>query len=175
MIVLGRITTPFGVDGWVKVHAFGDDPLSWKAMPKWWLAESPSGPAESWTPIRLIACRVHGDGIIARFEGVDGRSGSEGLRGRYIGAPREALPRTAQDEYYWSDLIGLPVVNIAGESLGEVVDLIESGAHAVLQLRDKAGVERLLPFTAQVVKKVRLSPSAVAGIEVDWGLDWGQD
>ena len=43
MIVLGRIVAPFGVQGWVRVHPFGDDPLSWKKMPQWWLGTDPDG------------------------------------------------------------------------------------------------------------------------------------
>ena len=38
MIVLGRITAPYGVQGWVKLHVFGDDPLALKELPGWWLS-----------------------------------------------------------------------------------------------------------------------------------------
>ncbi len=168
MIVLGRIAAPYGVDGWLKVHAFGDDPLSWKAMRLWWLADAADAPPAAWREIKLAGARLHSDTLVVRFEGVDDRTAAEALRGKFIAAPREALPKTARDEYYWGDLIGLPVINVEGVALGAVVDLIESGANTVLEVRDEAGQERLLPFTAQVVKKVRLGQ----GIEVDWGADW---
>ena len=29
MIVLGRLVAPYGVKGWLRLHAFGDDPASW--------------------------------------------------------------------------------------------------------------------------------------------------
>lgn len=168
MIVLGRIAAPYGVAGWVKVHTFGDDPLSWQTMKSWWLAEDADLPDAGWQAVKPAACRIHSGTFVVRLEGVDDRSGAEALRGKFIGAPREALPKTGRDEYYWTDLIGLPVTNLQGEALGAVVELIESGANTVLQLRDGEGTERLLPFTAQVVKKVRLGQ----GIEVDWGSDW---
>jgi 16S rRNA processing protein RimM len=174
MIVLGRISAPYGVKGWVKVHAFGDDPLSWRAMQSWWLAESAETPEAGWQVVRQLECRMHSGALVVHFAGVDDRSGAENLRGKFIGAPREALPKTARGEYYWADLIGLPVTNLEGVALGKVVSLIESGANTVLEVRDEAGVERLLPFTAQVVKKVRVGGVGPEGrgMDVDWGADW---
>jgi 16S rRNA processing protein RimM len=57
----------------------------------------------------LEALRQHGDGVVAKLVGIDDRDASEALGSCYIGAPRDALPPPAQDEYYWADLIGLAV------------------------------------------------------------------
>lgn len=161
--MLGRITAPFGVQGWVKVHAFGDDPLSWRAMPRWWLGDEPD-----WTPYELKGCRLHGATLIAKFQGVDERDAAEKLSGAFVAAPNEALPRNAPNEYYWGDLVGLDVRNLAGDQLGKVEELIESGAHAVICVRD-GEKQRLLPFVAQVVKEVDLAGGA---LRVDWQRDW---
>ncbi len=170
MIVLGRIVAPFGVQGWVRVHAFGDEPDSWRRMPQWWLAEDPEG--DAWRPVTLKGLRVQGKGLVARFEGVDDRDGAEGLEGMYIGAPREALPKTAQDEYYWADLVGLEVGNQQGRRLGRVAEVIETGANAVLVVREGEGDamrERLLPFVAQVIKDVDVAGGRIG---VEWDGDW---
>ena len=74
-----------------------------------------------------------------------------------------------QNEYYWADLIGLDVVNQEGTRLGRVAELLRSGAHEVLELRDETGRQRLLPFVAAVVKRVDL---AARQIRADWGDDW---
>lgn len=168
MIVLGRIVAPFGVKGWVKVHPFGDDPLSWRDMPQWWLADSAEAPEAAWQPVKLAGFRAHGGGLIASFEGVADRNGAEALQGRYIAAPREALPSTSEDEYYWGDLVGLAVVNQAGETLGTVDALMSTGAHDVLQVRD-GDEERLIPFVAAYVLDVDLPART---IRVEWGKDW---
>lgn len=168
MIVMGRIVAPFGVQGWIKIHPFGDDPLSWRKMRQWWLAEDPEAPDESWTPLTLRACRAHGKGLIAAFEGVDDRNGAEALEGRYVGAPRQAMPATAEDEYYWADLIGLAVQNEAGEALGTVAGLLSTGAHDVLQVQD-GDEERLIPFVAAYVLDVDLAARLV---RVAWQKDW---
>lgn len=166
IVILGRIVGPYGIKGWVRVHPFGDDPLSWGEMPVWWLAPAEQG---AWQEYKLKRFKVHGDGLVAAFEEVADRNGAEALKGWWIGAPREALPATAENEFYWSDLIGMAVSNTAGESLGTVKGLIETGANDVLQVVDAEGCERLLPFVAAVVLQV---DQEARQIRVEWGLDW---
>jgi 16S rRNA processing protein RimM len=171
MIVLGRITAPYGVKGWLKLHPFGDDPERWQEISRWWLG-SDENDFSGWRAWPLQAMRLQGKGWVVKLTGVDDRNGAEQLVGQYVGAPRSALPATAQDEYYWGDLVGLAVVNEQQETLGHVAELIESGAHAVMIVKAGEGreaVERLLPFVGQVVKEVNV-PAGV--IRVDWQRDW---
>ncbi len=168
MIVLGRIAAPYGIKGWVKLHPFGDDPVAWAEMPRWWLGKMAEG--SDWQPMALKELRLHGKGWIARLDGIDDRTAAEKLEGMYVGAPREALPATDEDEFYWGDLIGLEVLNEAGERLGKVASLIEAGANQVLVVKDEAAdKEHLLPFVAEVVKDVVV---AEGRIRVAWGRDW---
>ncbi len=169
MVVLGRITAPFGVLGWVKVQIFGDDPLDWANLPGWWLGAEENAKDSDWQARTLSGCKSHGKGLVARFEGVDDRSAAESLTGLYVGAPRTALPKIGRDEYYWADLVGLEVVNEKGERLGRVAELLRTGAHEVLDVRDADGRRRLLPFVAAVIREVDL---AVGRIRVEWGIDW---
>lgn len=169
MLVLGRITAPFGVRGWVKVRIFGDDPASWASMPCWWICADEACADAAWQERRLIGSKVQGKGVVVRFEGIADRTAAEGLKGMYVGAPREALPEIAQNEYYWADLVGLEVINQAGEALGRVAALMRSGAHEVLEVRDASAQRRLLPFVAAVVKEVDLDGGR---IRVEWGHDW---
>lgn len=168
MIVLGRIAAPYGIKGWVKLHPFGDDPAAWAGMPCWWLASATDG--ADWRAIALKELRPHGKGLIAKFDGVDDRTAAEKLDGMYVGAPREELPATGEDEFYWGDLVGLEVVNEVGERLGKVASLIEAGANQVLVVKDEAAdKEHLLPFVADIVKDVAVAEGC---IRVAWGKDW---
>lgn len=168
MIVLGRIVAPYGIQGWVKIHPFGDDPLEWRKMPKWWVAPDSEAAAESWRPMELRACRMQGRSLVAAFAEVTDRSAAEALDGLYIGAPREALPATGTDEFYWADLVGLGVLNREGETLGTVASLLSTGAHDVLQVAD-GDTEYLIPFVAAYVDAVDLQGRL---IRVDWHKDW---
>lgn len=168
MIVLGRVSAPFGVRGWLRIQPFGDE-SGWGGMPQWWFCADAAGAPEAWQARRRTDWRRHGKGLVASFEGVTDRSAAEALAGFYVGAPRAALPEPQEDEYYWADLIGLAVVNLAGEPLGNVASLIATGAHDVLRVIDDQGRERLLPCVAAVVREV----DTVGGlIRVAWERDW---
>lgn len=179
MIVLGRIIAPYGVRGWLKVKPFGDAPEAWREMPQWWLGASAEGDEgdqrDGWQPHAIEAFRPHAGGWIVKLAGVDDRTAAEKLEGRFVAAPREALPQTESSEYYWADLVGLAVVNEKGESLGRVDSLMETGAHAVLVVKEGSNVEargqreRLLPFVDDVVKHVDVAGGC---IRVAWEVDW---
>lgn len=171
MIVLGRLTAPYGVKGWLRLHPFGDDPESWREIRHWWLG-SDDHDFSGWQSWPLQTLRQQGNGWVVKLTGIDDRDAAEKMVGQFVGAPRNALPATEQDEFYWADLVGLAVVNEKQEALGRVTELIESGAHAVMLVQDgegKAAKQRLLPFVGQVVKDV----DVLAGvIRVDWERDW---
>ena len=134
-------------------------------MPVWWIARE----GEAWRECRLKDLKVHGNGIVVLLDGVEDRTAAEAMKGVLVGAPRDSLPTTEMDEFYWDDLIGLAVVNVADESLGRVAGLIETGANDVLRVVADDDTERLLPFVSAVV----LAVDKEAGvIRVEWGLDW---
>ena len=168
MVVLGKVVGAYGIKGWVRIHPFADDPLSWRQMGQWWL--KPDDPmVVEWQAQSLKQFKAHSDGLIASFSEVEDRNQAEALVGMLIGAPREAMPATGADEFYWGDLIGLTVKNHQAEILGVVQELMETGANTVLVVIDAGGVKRLIPFVAQVVGKVDLQQSEIVA---DWGLDW---
>ena len=107
--------------------------------------------------------------LIAQLESVADRTAAEAAVGMLVGVPRQALPPTASDEYYWADLVGLAVVNTHEQLLGRVLGLIETPAHAVLRVGDGQSAERLLPFVAAVVLAVDAEQKRV---RVEWEMDW---
>jgi 16S rRNA processing protein RimM len=85
-----------------------------------------------------------------------------------IAVPRSSLPQHTGDEYYWSDLIGMAVVNEAGAQLGTVANLLETGANQVLSVNGESG-EILIPFVATAIKQVDVKNRV---IRVDWAVDY---
>lgn len=169
MIVMGRIVAPFGIQGWLKVQVLGDDPLSWRKMPRWWIGKNPDSlRPDDWREVTPNGLRMHGKGVVLALSEVADRTAAEAIDGWFLAAPREALPSPGKDEYYWADLVGLGVRNSAGVGLGRVRGLIETGAHDVLEVED-GELERLIPFVGAYVKNVDL---AAGWIDVEWGADW---
>lgn len=156
MIELGRIADSYGVRGWLAAR--GDfEVLS--ASRTWWI----DGVA-----CTVEQCRMHSGRLLAKLEGIETREQAKALKGKRVSVPRATLPTPAQGTYYWTDLVGLEVVNAQGLLLGVVQGMFSNGAHDVMELGgDKR--ERMLPFVPAVVRRVDLEGRR---IEVDWGADW---
>ena len=159
---MGRITVPFGVKGWVKVHPYTETPDSLLAYPRWWV-----GSETGWQELAVEKAEVHGPSVAAKLAGCEDRDAAALYRGRQIAIPRDAFPAAAENEFYWADLIGLRVVNEQDEDFGKVTEVFETGASDVLVVEGDR--ERLIPFLEAVVKKVDLEAGV---IRVDWGLDY---
>ena len=89
--------------------------------------------------LKLTRCGVHGNILTALLEQCADRTAATELKGLQIAIPRSQLPvlsNSGKDGYYWSDLIGLEVINLQGEALGKVTGLLETGANDVLQVQE---------------------------------------
>lgn len=159
---MGRIAAPYAVRGWVKIQTFTEYLDSLLDYPVWHL-----GKAGKWRTYEVVEAKVHSNHLIAQLAGVDDRNAAEALQGMEIAVEREALPPAEEGEYYWDDLVGLSVVNLDGETLGEVAELLETGAHDIMKVAGER--ERLIPFTDPIVREV---DTEAGRIVVDWASDW---
>ncbi len=164
MVVMGRVSAPYGVKGWVKIKTFTETLDALLDYPAWQI-----GKGEQWRNLEIEDAALHGDAIIAKPAGCDDRDAALALRGQEIAVNREDMPDTEEDTYYWEDLIGLTVTNQDGIRLGKVSKLLETGAHDVLVVTTDNHKEMLIPFVGVYVLKVDV---AQGNIEVDWGLDY---
>ncbi|MBI1422921.1 MAG: ribosome maturation factor RimM [Gammaproteobacteria bacterium] len=163
-VVLGQVVGVFGIKGWVKIRSDTDPRDNILEYQPWYLRQG-----DAWVSQRVVANQQQSKGLIVQFEGVADRDVAAQLVGCEIAVPREQLPAPSAGEYYWADLIGLRVRNKAGEDLGTVTNLLETGANDVLVVRD-GELEHLIPFVTgyYVVKVV----PAEGYIEVDWQRDF---
>ena len=184
-VEVGRVAGAWGVKGWIKVQPFSLDPQALFSTKRWFLKAPPGASAAvlaacaAHPVLKLTHAKEHGDVVVACAQGLEGRDAAEALRGAQVYVSRTSFPTAAQGEYYWVDLIGLTVVNRQGVVLGEVVGLMETGAHDVLRVEPPGDVpddgraapapECLIPFVAAYVDEVDL---AQRRITVDWGLDY---
>ncbi len=162
---MGRVTAPYGVRGWIKVHTLTAAPESLGRYPVWRLGRN-----GQWREVRVLASRMQGSALVAQLEGVDDREAAAALRGTDVAVLRAELPAAEEGEFYWADLIGLSVVNETRHEFGRVVRILQTGANDVLVVADEAGAgETLIPFIADVIRQV---DPAAGRIVVDWGEDY---
>lgn len=85
--------------------------------------------------LTLVKVRDDGKGgAIARLAQSASRADAERLRGIVLTVPREALPPLAEGEFYHADLLGLPVVTDAGDTVGTVLAIENFGATDVIEI-----------------------------------------
>jgi 16S rRNA processing protein RimM len=164
MVIMGRVAAAHGIRGWIKVQPFTEYVDSLLDYRTWWVGHE-QGP---WREVKVQECDVHGKTLVAQLPDCPDRTAAEKLKGLLIAVPRDSLPEQEEGEYYWSDLIGLAVVNEAGVSLGTVANLLETGANEVLVVRNDSG-ETLIPFVASAIKQVDLENRT---IRVDWSAEY---
>ena len=110
----------------------------------------------------LSRVRTQKNTAILKLEGVDTPEAADGLRNLNVLVERDDLQPPGENEYYWSDLIGLQVCTSRGETIGEVRDLIDSGGHDILVIKSSGrGREFLVPFVKRFVTAVDLDGSVI--------------
>jgi 16S rRNA processing protein RimM len=153
LIEFGRVAGSYGVRGWVRVAV--DEPEVLARQPSWWL----DGIAYA-----VTGTKQHSGTLLAKLAGVETPEAAQKFKGKAVVVPR---PAAGEGRYYWTDLVGMNVVNEKGEVLGRVRAMSSNGVHDVMELAgDRV---RLLPFVPAYVKSVDLPNQR---IEVEWGADW---
>ena len=156
-VELGRIGSPYGVMGWVHVQSFTEPLDGLLDYPVWALRLSGEP-----TPRKVTEGRVQGRGLVVRLEGVADRDAAAALRGAAVLVRRQDLPKPGKREYYRVDLIGLPVRNLEGESLGELEYFVDGPVHALMVVRGER--EYWIPAIPQYLAKVEPG----VAVTVDW-------
>lgn len=143
-VEVGRILGAWGVKGLIKVQPFSSDPQALFSTKRWFLqapqeAAAPLVSALAAHPLlKVIQAKEQGEVVVATVQDLQGRDAAQALRGARVFVSRASFPTAGEGEYYWVDLIGLTVVNRQGVVLGDVVGLMETGAHDVLRVRPAA-------------------------------------
>lgn len=163
LIIIGKISSPYGIKGWVKIYSHTDPIDNILSYNPWWIHNK-----GEWLSMDVVEGRIHGKNIVAHIESIDDRDSAEAIKACDIAIERKQMAQPEPGEFYWIDLIGLKVINEQGQQLGVVDHLFETGANDVLVVTgDK---ERLIPYVMdEVVKEVNLSAGTIL---VDWDADF---
>jgi 16S rRNA processing protein RimM len=149
-LCVGVITGPQGVRGAVRIKSFTAEPADVASY----------GPVEDEAGQRRFELRVVGSAkgvVIATIAGLADRDAAERLKGTRLYMARSALPEPEEDEYYHSDLIGLPMVLRDGTMFGTVRAIHDYGAGTSLEVAHQSGQLVLVPFTRAVVPVVDIA------------------
>ncbi|MFT6506514.1 MAG: 16S rRNA processing protein RimM [Colwellia sp.] len=165
-VTLGKVGAVYGIKGWLKIHSFTDDQEAILDYFPWSLKLG-----NKVQSVEITDWRKHNNGLVVKVAGIDDRDIAQKLVGSEIFVSEDALSDLPEGEFYWRDLIGMTVVTDKGYDLGQVSDIMETGANDVLvvkaNLKDGFGKkERLIPYLMdQVILSVSTENKQIC---VDW-------
>ena len=166
-LVVGRVGRAHGVRGEVLVDVRTDDPEG-RLGPGSVLGTDPAGTG----PLTVESGHVHSGRLLLAFEGVADRTAAQRLCGTWllVDVPDDEVPEDP-DEFYDHQLVGLPVVTVAGDPVGEVAEMLHLPGQDVFAVRRPGGDEVLVPFVAQIVPEVDLDGRRIVVEPPDGLLD----
>lgn len=148
LICLGAVSGAFGIGGEVRLKSFTEPPENLTAY----------GPLTSEADggtVRIKGLRPIKGGFAARIEGIEDRTGAEGLKGLRLCIERDLLPEPEPGEFYLVDLVGLDAEDETGGRIGEVTGVFNFGAGDILEIAiAESGKRVMMPFNEEVVPLV---------------------
>ncbi|MGH8630164.1 MAG: ribosome maturation factor RimM [Burkholderiales bacterium] len=145
---IGRVLRPWGVQGEVKIEVLASRPEEVKRARRVYLGEEAR-------PFDVQRARSQRGAMLLKLAGCDTPEQADALRGLPVSiAFRDATPLRPH-QFYQHQIIGLQVVTPEGDDLGQIVEILETGANDVYVVRGRRG-EVLLPARVEVVKRVDL-------------------
>lgn len=149
LLLIGVIAGPFGIKGQLKLKSFTDQSDYLRRH----LREILLG--KSLAPYTLIKLHEHKPGVlILTLRGVDSREAADELRGVEVFIRQADAAPLAADEYYLHDLVGLQVSTVAGDAIGTVREIIETGVHEVLVVPRVGQTDALIPLVRTFIAEL---------------------
>ncbi|GKT12463.1 MAG: 16S rRNA processing protein RimM [Thiomicrorhabdus sp.] len=166
-LIVGQINGIFGVNGWVKIFSHTDPRKNILSYSPWLIKFN-----GEWREIAVIDSKVQSGGktLVAQLENVTDRDVAREYMGCEIAIDRSLL-KSSDDGWFWIDLVGCQVITQDNVVLGEVKEMIVTGAHDVLRIQGESEV--LIPFVMErFIQSVDIKKKQIV---VDWELEEEED
>ncbi len=158
-LVVGRVVRAHGITGELVVEVRTDDPDTRFAPGARLRARPKNGPERTYV---IDSAREHSGRLLVRLDGVADRNAADALRGNIFLVDTEDLPPIDDpDEFYDHQLEGLRVVTTDGRLVGNISEVLHTGAGELLSVTSEAGAEILVPFVSAIVTEVSLENQTV--------------
>jgi 16S rRNA processing protein RimM len=158
--VVGRVLRAWGIRGDLKIAPFTDRPEDFKLYPAVFV-----GPQRQRYAVQSF--RPYQSNWLLHLTGVESRNEAEALHGQEILIETAQRPRQA-GEFYAREVVGLKVRTVEGAELGEVTEILVTGANDVYVVKGDRG-EVLLPARVEVIKRIDVE-AGVMTVELLPGL-----
>ena len=149
ILQVGAVTSTHGLAGEVKVFPTTDDPKRFKKLKQVLLDTG-----KDMLPLGVEHVNFFKNMVILKFKGYDRIEDIMGFKGKNLYVTRENAVRLKKDEYFIADLIGMKVYTEDEAYLGELTEVITTGANDVYTVRMENGKDVLIPAIGQCILNV---------------------
>ena len=166
LIPIGKISGTHGLRGHLKVFSYSGNIESLQHSGTVFL----KGKSNLLQEFSITGVAAHAGGFILSLDSFNDINQVVPLVGSELCLKLSQLPETAEDEYYWRDLIGLSVVTDQGVELGNIIDIFETGSSDIYVVRS-GDKEYLIPAIADVISQVDIPGNKMVITPLDGLLD----
>lgn len=153
---VGAVTNTHGLKGEVKVFPTTDDAKRFEKLKKVLLDTG-----KEQIELTITQVKFQKKLVILKFKDYDNINDVEKWKGMPLYVSREHAVKCEKDEYFIADLIGLKVIAEDGEILGEIKDVLKTGANDVYVITAAQGSDFMIPAIKECILNINLEEQRV--------------
>jgi len=143
-LTVGFLRRSHGLQGEIIMDLHTDFPERMKRGRKLFIGEE-------YLSMALTSVRSHGSGLLVKFKGIETPEEAGRYRNQWVFIKAQDAPPLPEGQIYQHELFGFKVVDENNDLLGELVEILETGANNVYVVRAESGKEILLPAISSVI------------------------
>lgn len=156
--LIGRILSPHGVEGMLKVFPYSDFPERINMLESVELVNDSER-------LRMLVekASIHGRFWLIKFREIKTREAAKCLSGYDLVIPRHERINLPEGHYYHDQLIGMKVYHADGTFIGTIADIISTGAHDLYLVSQSERKEKsmLIPAVKEFIRKIDLKNKTI--------------
>ena len=165
-IKVGKITSPVGIKGEVKVYPYTDYPERFEEL------ETVQADGDT---VEIEKVRYHKNLVILKLKGINDRNAAEAMRDKFLTISKDEVRELDDDEYFIFDLIGLEAVDQESRHLGKVTDVIQNSAQDLYEITTDSGKKNLVPAVYELVTDIDINSGIMRINPIEGLFDDGED
>jgi len=143
-LVVGFLRRAHGVQGEIIMDLHTDFPERFRSGRKLFVGDEHK-------VMTVESVRSHAKGMLIKFKGIETPEETARFRNQWVYIQATDAPPLPEGQIYQHELFGFQVVDENENLLGELVEIIETGANDVYVVKNESGKEILLPAIPSVI------------------------
>lgn len=153
---IGVISNTHGIKGEVKVFPTTDDVMRFRKLKTVILDTK-----KEFKELEIENVKFFKQFVILKFKGIDNINEIEKYKGKDLLVTRENAIKLEEGEYFIFDLIGSTIITDKDEKLGELIEILTTGANDVYVIKSFSGKEILLPSIPECILDIQLDKKVI--------------